>query len=307
MFGRLFRKKSFDQDLDEELQAHLDIEVRLLMERGLSQPEALAQARRLFGNRTLISESTREVWGSQWLDHFLQDLRYAARSLRHSPVFTLAAVLSLALGIGAGTAVFSIADTVFLRPLPYPHSEQLVWVATAFPHLKTEFLASPDYVAWRRDNTVFEKLAATQANGSSTMLLNGSESAELHVVRVSANFLSTLGLHPALGRDFTPAEELPNGPKAILLSDKLWRHRFGAKADIGGRSVTLDGQPYTIAGVLPESFIFPIDANFDVMTTLPVSPTATPSRRLHVNVGCLRLAQTRCHNSPGARGSAAVI
>ncbi len=231
MFGRLFRKKSFDADLDEELQAHLDIEARLLMDCGLSRQEALTEARRSFGNRTQIAESARESWGWQWLERLLQDLRYAARTLRRSPAFAIAAILSLTLGIGASTAVFSIADTIFLRPLPYAHPEQLMWVATKFSTFG-EFLASPDYVAWRRNNTVFRQLAAAKAHGSSTVLLNGSNPAEVHVAKVSANFLATLGFHPAIGRDFKSNEELPNGPKAVLLSDKLWHHRFGGHADI---------------------------------------------------------------------------
>jgi predicted permease len=275
MFGRMFRKKSFELDLDEELEAHLEIEARLLMERGLSPEAAMLKARRTFGNRTQIAESTREAWGWEWLDRLLQDLRYAARTLRHSPAFTIAAVLSLGLGIGGSTAVFSIADSVFLRPLPYPHPEQLAWVANKFPGMDTEFLASPDYVAWRRDNRVFQQLAATQARGGETMLLNGSDPAEVHVVKVSSNFLQTLQVRLALGRDFTADEELPDGPKAVLLSNKLWRRRFGAKATAVGRSLMMDGQQYTIAGVLPATFVFPMDVNVDIMTTLPVSPTAS--------------------------------
>jgi putative ABC transport system permease protein len=274
MFGRLFRKKSFDTDLEEELQAHLDIETGLLMERGLSRDEALGQARRSFGNRTQIAESARESWGWSWLDRFSQDFRYAARTLRHSPVFAVAAVLSLGLGIGASTAVFSIADTIFLRPLPYAHAEQLMWVATKFSTFG-EFLTSPDYVEWRRDNTVFQQLAATGAQGGGTMLLNGTDPTEVHAVSVSANFLRTLGVRPALGRDFTPSEELPNGSKAVLLSHKLWQHRFGGKLDVVDQILILDGQSYTVAGVLPASFVFPIDVTVDVMTTLPVPPTAS--------------------------------
>jgi hypothetical protein len=149
VFRYFFRKRSLELDVDEELRAHIEIEARLLEERGLSREQAEASARQSFGNRTRIAEDMRAAWQWRWLDCLLQDLRYAARSLRHSPAFTIAAVLSLALGIGAGTAVFSIADTVFLRPLPYAHPEQLAWVANRFPGMGIEFLASPDYVAWQ--------------------------------------------------------------------------------------------------------------------------------------------------------------
>jgi len=275
VFRNIFRKRSFDRDLDEELQAHLEIEIRLLMDRGLSREEATARARQSFGNRTRVAECTREVWGWMWIERLQQDLHYATRSLRRSAAFSAAAVLSLALGVGASTAVFSIADTVFLRPLPYPHSDRLLWIAVRFPSMKTEFLASPDYVAWRRGNHVFEELAATQAGGGQAVLLNGPEAAQVHAVRVSSNFLATLGIRPTLGRDFQPDEELPDGPKAVLLSDGLCRQWFHARMGMAGQTIVLDGQPYTVAGVLPSSFIFPMDVRVDVITTLPISPTAS--------------------------------
>ncbi len=281
MLRRFSRRRSVERELDDELQAHLDIETKLLMDRGLSREEAEMQARSSFGNRTRIAEDARQAWHWIWLDRFSQDLRYAARTLLRSPAFTVASILSLALGIGASTAVFSIADTVLLRPLPYPHPDQLVWVANRFPGAAgPEFLASPDYVAWRRDNHVFQQLAATQAHGGETMLLNGSKPAEVHAVRVSSNFLKTFGVHPELGRDFIQNEELPNGPKAVLLSDRLWRNRFHADRNLIGHSLTLDGQPYTVAGVLPASFVYPMDVRVDVMTTLSVSPTASHHDRM---------------------------
>jgi putative ABC transport system permease protein len=275
MFRRLFRKRSIDQELKDEFEAHLALESQLLEERGLHREEAELRARRSFGNRSLLAEQSREAWIWAWLDRLLQDLRYAARTLRRNSAFTPAAVLSIALGIGAGTAVYSIADTVFLRPLPYAHPEQLMWVAARFPKMRTEFLGSPDYVAWRRDNFVFQDLAATQVFGGGTMLLNGENAAEIHEVRVSANFLQMLGVRPALGRDFTAEEELPNGPKAVLLTDRLWQQRFNRDPAIVGKSIRLDGQPYTIIGILPRRFVFPTDVKLDVITTLPVSPTVS--------------------------------
>ena len=155
--------------------------------------------------------------------------------------------------------MFSIADAVFLRPLPYQHPAQLLWVGTRFPGMNTEFLASPDYVSWRRDNRVFQSLAASQAQGSQQVLLNGSHPEQIYSVRVSANFLRTFAISPALGRDFNPAEELPNGPRAALLSDRLWREHFHADPAISGRIISIDGLGYTVAGVLPRDFEFPMD------------------------------------------------
>jgi putative ABC transport system permease protein len=276
---RLFRKQATDADLEEELQAHLEIETKQWMERGLTREQAEMEARRLFGrqfgSRALVMEATREVRGHGGFARLSQDIRYAARVLRRAPAFTGAAVLSLALGIGATTAVFSIADTIFLRPLPYADSGRLVWVAIRDPSIGLEFLPSPDYVAWRRDDHVFQDLAATQASFSSTMLLGGPDPVEVHAGRVSANFIDTFAVTPALGRTFRPDEELPNGPKAVLLTNQFWRDRFQGRRDVLGAVITLDGQPYAVIGVLPRAFIYPVDVKIDLLTTLPVSPTAS--------------------------------
>ena len=276
MFRHLFRKWLPKQQIDEEFEAHVALETQVLEERGLDRRQAELQARRSFGNRSRLKEETREAWVWSSLERLWQDLRYAARTLRRNSAFTPAAVLSIALGIGAGTAVYSIADTVFLRPLPYAHPEQLTWVAVQYsPKMGMEFLGSPEYVAWRRDNHVFQSLAATQASGGETMLLNGENAAEVRNVRVSANFLKALGTRPALGRDFKVSEELPNGRKSVLLSDRVWRQRFDGSAEILGKIIRMDGQPYTVIGILKRSFVFPMDVKIDVLTTLPVSPTAS--------------------------------
>jgi predicted permease len=210
-----------------------------------------------------------------WFDRFSQDLRYATRTLLRYRAFSFAAILSIALGTGAGTAVYGIADTVFLRPLPYKNPDRLMWVAVRFPKMRTEFLASPDYVLWRRENDVFQSMAATQAHGGQTMLLNGENAVEVRDVRVSANFLRTFGIHPAIGRDFKDGEELPDHPKAVLLTDRFWREHFHADAHLAGKSIEMDGQPYVVAGILPRDFQFPMDIKVDVLTTLPVSPAAS--------------------------------
>src|SRR5579864_4853332 len=270
---RLLGKHTSDADLEEELQAHLAIEMKQLMERGVSRDQAETAARRLFGNQALVMEVSREIRGHGGLARFWQDLRYAARVLRRGPAFTVAAVLSLALGIGATTAVFSIADTIFLRPLPYADAGRLVWVAIHYSSL--EFVPSPDYVAWRRDNRVFQQLAATQAGAYNFMVLGGPDPVEVRAARVSANFLDAFAVAPAFGRTFNADEELPNGPKAVLLTNKFWRDHFQSRRDVLGSAITLDGQPYTIAGILPQSFVYPIDVHVDLLTTLPVSPTAS--------------------------------
>ncbi len=149
-----------------------------------------------------------------------------------------------------------------------------MWVAIDFPRFKAEFLPSPDYVAWRRDNRVFQQIAAS-SNGVTPMVLSGPEPAEVTTKRVSSSFLATLQVAPALGRSFTRQEELPNGPKAVILSDRFWRAHFGARPGILGHAITLDGKPYTVVGVLPPSFVFPFEGKIDALTPMSLSPTAS--------------------------------
>ena len=219
-----------------------------------------------------------KAWVRAWLDRLQQDLRYAARTLLHHRAFTLTAVISIALGIGTATAVYGIADAVLLRPLPYPHSERLAWIAVRFTKMNFESLGSPDYMAWRRDNRTFASLAATQPTDET--MLNGENAAEVHVRGVSANFLQTLGVRPALGRDFAAGEELPNGPKTVLLTDHFWARHFRRDPSVLGRNIRLDGQAYTIQGVLPASFVFPSDAKVDILAPLTISPAVTYHDRM---------------------------
>ncbi|MDR3700024.1 MAG: ABC transporter permease [Candidatus Sulfopaludibacter sp.] len=273
MWRRLFRKPS-EADLAEELEAHLAIETKQWMDRGLPRDRAEMEARRLFGSRALTLEATREVRGIAAFGRFSQDLRYAARVLQRGRAFTIAAVLSLALGIGATTAVFSIYDTIFLRPLPYKDPAQLTWISIHSPSMGIDLVPSPNYVAWRRDNKTFQQLAATQVTFSNMMVLGGSNPAEVYAGRVSANFFETFGVTPAAGRTFRPEDEL-QGPQAAMLTDRFWREHFGARHDVLGTTLTLDGYPFTIVGILPKSFVYPVDVKVDVLFTLAISPTAS--------------------------------
>ena len=273
MWRRLFRKPS-EADLAEELEAHLAIETKQWMDRGLPREQAEMQARRLFGSRALTLEATREVRGMAAFGRFSQDLRYAARVLQRGRAFTFAAVLSLALGIGAATAVFSIYDTIFLRPLPYKDPGQLAWISIHSPSMGIDLVPSPNYVAWRRDNSTFQQLAATQVTFANMMVLGGPNPAEVYAGRVSANFFETFGVVPAAGRTFRPEEEL-HGPQAAMLTDHFWREHFRARRNVLGTTLTLDGYPFTIVGILPKSFVYPVDVKVDVLFTLAISPTAS--------------------------------
>lgn len=262
-------------DIQEELEIHIELEAQLLIERGFTPAEAMEEARRRFGNRTVAAEQTREAWVSTWFDRGWNDLRYAIRTSRRNPTFTIAAALSIALGVGSATAVFAIADAVFLRPLPYPHPDELISVGVRFPAMPIEFLSSPDYVAWRRDNKSFSSMAATQAGEPQRTLLNGPGASEVQMARVSANFLTTLGVPVFRGRDFFVNDELPGAPGTAILSHRFWTEHYHGDANVIGRSVSLDGRSYSVIGILPAAFSFPADAKVDMLATLPVSPSAS--------------------------------
>src|SRR5262249_3665637 len=161
----------------EEIQAHIDIEAKRLHDEGLGVEAASSAARRDFGSRAYVAERTRESWGGTWVRSALQDLHYAARSFARSPGFSAAAVVSLALGIGAATVVFSIADTMYLRPLPYRAPDRLMFVAVRM--LGLEFVLSPDFVVWRRENSVFQEFAAMGASGGQRAVLGITDPMEV--------------------------------------------------------------------------------------------------------------------------------
>lgn len=216
---RIFHGRKREAELDEELQAHIEIEAARLEKEGSAPQAALAEARRAFGSRARVAEWTRESWGARWLAGLLRDLAYAFRSARRSPAFSAAVILSLGLGIGAATVVFSVADTVYLRPIPYPRPDRLMFVAVRMFHL--EMVLSPDYVAWRRNNSTFEALAAMQLHGGNAAVLGPHDPSEIHTTRVSCNFLTALGIRPVLGRDFEAGEETSSGPKPALVTAAL--------------------------------------------------------------------------------------
>ncbi|MEP7363467.1 MAG: ABC transporter permease [Acidobacteriota bacterium] len=254
---QIWQRRRMERDLYEEIGSHIEERADELTATGMSCEDAVRQARREFGNATGIAEAGREVWRWGALEDFAGDSRFALRQLGKNPVFAAAAVLTLALGIGANTAVFSVINAVLLRPLPYPDSGQLVSVmsrTTRGDGPRPETLSYPTYFDFRRMNTVFEHIACFRADEAS---LSGTGAAtHLRAAIVSANLFAMLGVHPALGRGFLPEEEQP-GARVVVISDGLWRSRFGADPQMAGRVVTIDGQPHTVVGVAPAGFQFP--------------------------------------------------
>ena len=192
-----------------------------------------------------------------WLHHLGQDLRYAARLLRKSPGFTLVAVLTLALGIGATTAIFSVVYAVLLNPLPYPDSSSLVFVSEAKPQkgIKTTGVSYLDMQAWREQNTVFTEMAGTQAHDLS--LTGRGDPTTVHTVVVTPELFSMLEEKPLLGRTFFAADNRKGAPPVVILSEQLWRERFASDPQVVGTTATLDQRAFTIVGVMPAGFHFP--------------------------------------------------
>jgi len=247
-----WRRDRKQQELEQELQTHLKMAASDLLERGESAARAQQAVRREFGNVDLLQQVTRDQWGWRWLEELLQDLRYGARMLRKNPGFTLVAVLTLALGIGANTAIFSVVNGVLLNPLPYPHAEQLVTLHESKPNFEFGSISYPNFRDWQRDNRSFSSMAiARRINFSLTGV---GEAEQVRARYISSDFFSTVGVNPVLGRDFAPGEDEIGAAPIALISAGFWKRKFGSSPDVLGKSLTLDGRNYTIVGVVPANF-----------------------------------------------------
>lgn len=249
----LSRRRRFDE-LHESIQEHLEEKIDELMEEGLSREEAARQARREFGNVTLIEERSREVWQWPRLESFIQDLRYGARMLLKRPSFTLVAVLTIGLGIGANTAIFSLVNTILLRPLPIAQPEQVVTLNFGTPgHGVFPLVGYPEYKDYRDRN---QSLVGLAAYGMAPVSLSSNGINErVWGYYVTGNYFSLLGVGAALGRVITPEDDrAPGAHPEVMLSYKCWQQRFGADPQIIGRSVQIGGRNYTVIGVTPPGF-----------------------------------------------------
>jgi hypothetical protein len=231
------------RELDEEMRLHREMKERELIASGLERDEARYAAARTFGNHTSLGEQGREAWGWRWLEDFWQDLQFGARVLRKNPGFTLTGVLTLALGIGANTAIFSVVNAVLMQPLPYRDPGRLVWADEYTQALNAYGLPSPEYTNWALNNHTFEALGA-RGGGMPMNLTRAGEPEQIDTATITPNLLTILGQHPALGRPFSADEGRPGGNKAVILTDRLWRRKFGANPAIVGQGVTLNQESY---------------------------------------------------------------
>ena len=259
-----FGRDHLNSELNEEFRAHIAQHADALERSGLPRPEAERQARIAFGSPAKAVETSREQLPTFWLETFLRDLRFALRMLAKNPAFTFVAVLTLALGIGATTAVFSVVDRVLFRSLPYPHDERLVSFGVKAPFEDSEFMLAPEYIVLRSQPVPFESMTSLTPGGSDCDITEQNP-ARLSCALVEANFLSTFGIQPIVGRDFTREDDLPKAPRVALLSYALWRSRFGGDPKVPGKFVSLDGNPVEIIGVLPATFEMPTLAPADLL------------------------------------------
>jgi len=250
VFRRDRIQRSFADEIEAHLQLHIDDNMRLGMTPGQARREAILR----LGGVEMTKQSYRERNTLPILDDLLQDLRYALRQLRRSPGFTATATLMLALGIGASVAIFAFVDAALLKPLPYQDPTRIVSVTETVKLLGHANLSYPDYLDWKRMNTVFSSLDIY--GGGDTLLNTPTGTVPVAGVRVSDGFFHTLGVTPLLGRDFRAGEDLPGTADIVILSYDAWQKWFNGRSDAIGQKVSLSGVPNTIVGVLPESFDF---------------------------------------------------
>ena len=255
------RRGRYEREMDEEMRFHLEMQIEQNLASGMAAEEARYAARRQFGNQTWLKEASREMWSLNSIETLIQDLRYGARTLMKSPGFAFVAVLTLALGIGANTAIFSVVNGVLLRELPYYEPERLVMVWADRPILQAQIgladfpVAVADFVDWRNQNQVFEQMAALQAQRMG--LTGGGEPESVVGLRASASLFPLLGPRFAMGRAFLPEEDQAGADRVVVISHGLWRQRYNADPKLIGQKITLNNEAYTVIGVTAPDFQFP--------------------------------------------------
>jgi putative ABC transport system permease protein len=269
----LFRAKTVDAELNDELSFHLERQLQKYVDSGLTRDEAQRRVRIEFGGLHQVQEECREARGTYFVETLFRDVRYALRTLRQTPGFLTIAILTLALGIGATTAIFSVVYGVLLHPLPYKDPPRLIVMNETTPRVGVVSVSYPNFLDWRAQSRTFSEMAAVQ---SVDFNLAGVDQPEnISGEAVSTNFLSILGVRPILGRDFAASEEKAGTAPVVLLSHSLWQSHFGGDRNVLGRTISLNGRAFSIVGVLPANFIS--TDKVDVMEPIGVWATDNPS------------------------------
>src|ERR1700730_3238277 len=269
---QIFSRRGLFDELSEEIQEHLAEKIAQLEAGGMSREDAASAARREFGNVTLTEEEGREVWRWPRVEDFTQDIRYGLRMLGKAPGFTVVAILTLAIGIGANTAVFSVVNSVLLKPLNYPQPEQLVSLhqiapgAAGLADFESGLHLSPSmYFTYADQNRSFQALGVWDTGSANVTGL--SEPEQVRTVDVSDGVLQTLEVPPVVGRWLSKTDQTPRSAETVMLSYGYWQRRFGGDSSAIGRNLIIDSRPREIVGVMPQGFRF-VDTDFDVMVPL---------------------------------------
>ncbi len=265
-FTNTFRQERLGADLDREFAFHLAERMDELRACGLDEGQALATARRQFGNLAATRERSLDMHASVWLDAVLRNIRRGARSLLRTPGVSAAVIATLALGIGANSAVFSVIDAVLLRPLPFPHGDQLMWITETTPRTPETPVAPVRVEDWNRMNSTFQAIAGYYMEDASET--SGELPEKLRRAFVTARFLDVWRVRPALGREVMPADLQSGGGNVVLITDRLWRRRFGGRPDVIGKRLRFQSTSATVIGVMPASFLFP-DPDVDLWWPMP--------------------------------------
>ena len=244
-----------DRDMDREMTFHLESITREYVRSGMSEEDAALAARRRFGSVLRLKEQGHDLRSVRVIQDLVRDVRHMARGLRRSPGFAIAVVLTLAIGIGGNTAIFSVVDQLLLRPLPYPDGDDLVTVSEVFATGRPE-VSPANWLDWQRQSRTFRALAAWRIVPDGVTLTGVGEPTQLKAQIVSAEFFSVLGVGPALGRTLSEDDDRPNSPRVLVLSHRLWQQRFGGNPNVIGRLVQVNDRPAEIVGVMPASFVF---------------------------------------------------
>ena len=274
-FRRIYgflRKGHIESEMDEELRFYIHMRTQENIQGGMTPDQARRDAERRFGNFQHIKDLCRDVRGGGMLDSLWQDVRFGVRMLAKNPGFTAVAVLTLGLGIGANTAIFSVVNAVLLRPLPFENPDQLVMIWQTNPQrgILQDLVSPSNLHDWQQQSHTFGQIAAFNPRGFS--LTGTGEPEQLPGTFVSVELFPMLGANPLLGRNFLPDEGRPGGNRAVIISFALWQRRFGGDPNLVGKSLTVNDAIYTVVGIMPAKFQFPVQGQFPI----PVSELWAP-------------------------------
>jgi putative ABC transport system permease protein len=282
--AKFLHRSRTENDLEEELRSHIRHRVDDLERSGLDREQAERRARIEFGSHERFKEECREALGGNFIDALIRDVRFSLRTLRKSPAFFAVAVVTLALGIGATVAAFSVVNAVLLRPFGFSEPGRLLWIYSERPDNPRTNFSLPDYCDYRDQNTLFQGLGAI--GSLNTNLADSGETERVQGVRMSANTFEILGLRSLIGRTLIAADDRNGAPAVVMISYGLWSRRYAKNPEVVGRTVTVNGESRQIVGVLPRNFALP---NLDTEIVVPLQPESDPRRNNRNSVNFLRM------------------